>query len=269
MILLFDFLSILSTNILIFSLLWSFFYFKGKISWVDFCWSSSIGIWSLVHAYEAKNTLQSESLFALSMIVFFWSFRLSTHLFFRTLLSKGEDRRYEEIKRKTPTKAWSKKTLFIFLMNAALVSILLVPQRILAYADSPSITLWQAFASALCLLAIAGESLADSQLKKHLLLKSNTTCQKGLWKYSRHPNYFFEWLFWVAVYLFTIKAPYSQWALSAPVLMFIFLNYFTGIKISEKNAELRRKDFAEYKKKTSAFFLFFPKKNSSIRHNFD
>lgn len=71
---------------------------------------------------------------------------------------------------------------------------------------------------------------------------------------SQHPNYFFEWLIWVGIFLSTLPVEGGLWAIIAPLLMFFFLNYFTGIKISESNAEKRRSDFLEYKKKTSAFF---------------
>lgn len=260
MALFFDFLSIISTNLLLFVLLWGICYFYARISWVDFFWSASIGAWSLLHLYESIFTTPSPVYRALALISFLWSKRLSAHLYYRLKSSPLEDRRYEEIKKRNPKK-WKLKSLFIFLMNAVLVSILVLPQRILAFEEVASFNLSRILPALLCLVAILGEHLADTQLKRHLQQYPGKTCQSGLWRYSRHPNYFFEWLFWVGCFLYVLPAPYGIWALSAPVLMFVFLNYFTGIKISEKNAELRRKDFAEYKRRTSAFFLCPLKKN--------
>jgi steroid 5-alpha reductase family enzyme len=260
MILFFDFLSILSTNLILFSLLWAFSYYLARISWVDFFWSFSIGSWSFMHILDSSQILQSPGFLVLSSLCFIWSLRLSLHLFLRLKSDPKEDRRYEEIK-KASKKTWALKSYFIFLMNSMLVSLLLIPQRVLALDPYAPFHSLQVTGAIICLISILGESVADFQLKKHLQTHKGKTCQNGLWRYSRHPNYFFEWLFWVGVFFCALPSTYGLWALSAPVLMFVFLYFFTGIKISEKNAELRRKDFAEYKRKTSAFFLLVPKKD--------
>ncbi len=260
MFLFFDFLSIVSTNVFLFFLLWVFCYFYARISWVDFFWAASIGTWSLLHLYESIFTNPSPVYRALALITFLWSKRLSAHLYYRLKSSPLEDRRYEEIKKRSP-KNWGIKSFFIFILNALLVSILVLPQRILSFEGDTDIGLSRILPALLCLGAILGEHIADLQLKRHIHLHPGTTCQKGLWKYSRHPNYFFEWLFWVGSFLYVLPSSQGIWAISAPLLMFVFLNYFTGIKISEKNAETRRKDFADYKRKTSAFFLCPVKKD--------
>lgn len=260
MVLFFDFLSILSTNLLIFSLLWVFCYFYARISWVDFIWAASIGAWSFLHIWDSLRILQSPVFLVLALLTFLWSKRLSAHLFLRLKRTQSEDRRYSEFKARSP-RNWALKSYAVFALNAILASILLLPQRILSLNNSASLNLSHLLPALLCLIAIIGETVADSQLKQHLEKHPQTTCQNGLWRYSRHPNYFFEWLFWVATFLYTLSAPQGIWALTAPLLMFVFLNYFTGIKISEKNAESRRKDFAEYKSKTSAFFLCPVKKD--------
>jgi len=262
MILFFDFLSILSTNILLFILMWVFCFFYARVSWVDFFWSASIGAWSVMHLYESIFTNSNPVFRALALITFLWSKRLSAHLYYRIKSSAHEDRRYEEVKKRSP-KSWGRKSFIIFFINALLVSLLVLPQRILSLDQEAILNITRLLPALLCLGAILGEHIADSQLKKHLQNVPGTTCQSGLWRYSRHPNYFFEWLFWVGCFLFVLPSPYGIWALTAPVLMFVFLNYFTGVKISEKNAEARRKDFAEYKRKTSAFFLCPVKKDKS------
>lgn len=259
MILLFDFLSVLSTNLILFSLLWVFSYYFARISWVDFFWSFSIGAWSFMHILDASQTLQSPGFLLLAVLCFLWSLRLSLHLFLRLKADHKEDRRYEEIKKASTS--WALKSYFIFLMNAIVASVLLIPQRILALNPYFLFHSLQLSGAVICLVSIAGESLADSQLKKHLKKHTGKSCQSGLWRYSRHPNYFFEWLFWVGVFFCALPSAYGGWAFIAPALIFVFLYFFTGIKISEKNAELRRKDFAEYKRKTSAFFLCLPKKD--------
>ncbi len=246
-------------NVLVFSGLWAVLYRSGRVSWIDFFWSASIGVWSLVFLKEAFHLKATHPSFVLAGVTFVWSLRLSLHLLKRLLILRGEDRRYEEIKSRAP-KNWMRKSFAIFMLNAILVSILLIPQLLLLVEASPMpLSYLQSFALLLCLISVCGEALADRQLKKFLTTNGGKTCQSGLWKYSRHPNYFFEWLFWVGVFLCALKAPHGLWAITAPLLMFVFLNYLTGIKISEKNAESRRPDFSGYKHKTSAFFPWPPR----------
>lgn len=112
----------------------------------------------------------------------------------------------------------------------------------------------------LSLIGIYGEHLSDVQLKDHLKTNLGKTLQTGFWRYSRHPNYFFEWIFWVGTATMCLQSPYAYLGLLAPFFMYIFLNYFTGVAISEAGASQRRADFKEYQNKTSAFFLCPPRK---------
>jgi steroid 5-alpha reductase family enzyme len=116
-------------------------------------------------------------------------------------------------------------------------------------------------AMGLAAVAIVGEYLADSQLArfKHDPENKGKTCQIGLWHYSRHPNYFFQWLLWVAIALYATSSPNGLFAWIAPVLMLYFLLFVTGIKATEERALVSRVDYAEYQKRTSAFIPWFPK----------
>ena len=85
-------------------------------------------------------------------------------------------------------------------------------------------------------------------------------CQVGLWKYSRHPTYFFEWLHWWAYVLLAILAPFGWLTIIAPIAMWIFLNRVTGIPLTEKQAvKSRGEKQRNYQRTTSAFFPWFPK----------
>jgi steroid 5-alpha reductase family enzyme len=87
------------------------------------------------------------------------------------------------------------------------------------------------------------------------------TCRAGLWKYSRHPNYFFEWLIWVAFCLFAIDSKYGYLALFPPALMLYFLFRVTGIPATEAQAlRTRGEDYRRYQETTSVFVPWFPRK---------
>jgi steroid 5-alpha reductase family enzyme len=259
---LFDLLYVLSVNFIIFSCAWIFCTTWARVSWVDVFWAASIGMWSLEHLRFWESSFSfTKPITLLSLLYFIWSLRLSSHLCQRLLSQREkEDLRYEKIKNKAQEK-WRKTSFFIFMMNALLVTLLVLPQRLLLWSDSSQIQLTLILGILISLVSILGEGLADKQLKTFLSKKSNSgkTCQQGLWRYSRHPNYFFEWSFWVGISVILIHYPRGYLALLCPLTMYVFLTQFTGIKISEEGSALRRSDFQSYKEKTSAFFLLPPK----------
>ena len=113
---------------------------------------------------------------------------------------------------------------------------------------------------ALWLFAVAGESLADYQLKQFKADSANhgQVCQIGLWHYSRHPNYFFEWLIWVAWFIFALGSPYGWMAVVCPLLMLYFLFKVTGIPATEAQAlRTRGEEYRRYQQTTSVFVPWF------------
>ena len=111
-------------------------------------------------------------------------------------------------------------------------------------------------------LAVAGESLADWQLAqfKRNPASRGRTCRAGLWRYSRHPNYFFEWLVWVAFALFAVSSPLGFLALACPAAMLYLLLQVTGIPATEAQAVLSRgDDYRNYQATTSMFVPWFPR----------
>jgi len=115
---------------------------------------------------------------------------------------------------------------------------------------------------ALWVVAIGGESLADHQLKRFKSDPANRgrVCASGLWRYSRHPNYFFEWLVWVAFFLFAMPAPWGWTTIFAPALMLFFLLRVTGIPYTEQQSLRSKGDaYRAYQRTTSAFVPWFPK----------
>ena len=111
-------------------------------------------------------------------------------------------------------------------------------------------------------LAIAGESLADYQL--HQFRQQENTrgqvCQTGLWYYSRHPNYFFEWLHWWSYVCLAITGSWGWLTIFAPLSMLYFILKVTGIPPTEKQAlKSRGEAYRRYQQTTSAFFPWFPK----------
>ena len=112
-------------------------------------------------------------------------------------------------------------------------------------------------------ISVLGESIADAQLARFRSNPANRgkTCRIGLWNYSRHPNYFFEWLHWWSYVAIAWSAPYGWTTLLAPALMWFFLFKVTGIPATEAQAVISRgDDYKLYQQTTSVFVPWFPKR---------
>ncbi|MGH7441860.1 MAG: DUF1295 domain-containing protein, partial [bacterium] len=117
-------------------------------------------------------------------------------------------------------------------------------------------------AAGLFLVAWAFESKADAQLAAFKAQESNRgrSCRQGLWRFSRHPNYFFEWLQWLSYWVWACATPWGWATFFAPVLMLHFLLNVTGVKLTEEQClRSRGEDYARYQRETSAFVPWFPR----------
>jgi steroid 5-alpha reductase family enzyme len=154
------------------------------------------------------------------------------------------------------------KFLLFFQFQALLCVLLSAPFLLAAIERRPLLSAIEYAGTALWLVAWVGEMVADAQLANFKRNPANRgiTCRVGLWRYSRHPNYFFEWLIWVAFAAFAMGSPYGYVTVFAPLLMLLFLFRVTGIPATEAQA-LRTKgeDYREYQRTTSAFVPWFPR----------
>lgn len=235
----------------------------GNSGWVDTIWTFSVG---LVGIGAALWPLSDDSLPArqwmVAVLVLAWALRLGAHIAVRSA-GLHDDPRYAEYARQWGDTA--PRRMFVFLQQQALGSLPLVLAIFLAaQAHVGSIRL-QDYAGALVLFAgIAGEAAADSQLKRFRENPANKgrVCDTGLWRWSRHPNYFFQWFGWLAYPLIAI-APGYPWgfaALLAPLFMFVILNYVTGVPpLEEQMARSRGEAWRVYQSRTSRFFPLPPK----------
>jgi cyclopropane-fatty-acyl-phospholipid synthase len=225
---------------------------------VDAIWSYGIMLASVYYAITGSGDVELRILVAL--IGGLWFLRLGSHIFLR-MLSETEDGRYAYVR-----ELYGEKTnLFhagFFFFQAGLIVLFSLPMWLVSQYAEPHMI---AMATAVIIIAIAllGEYQADHQLHLFRSDPSNKgkTCRTGLWKYSRHPNYFFEWCHWFAYPVMAIGMPEGVWLWLAPVCMLIFLWFITGIPFTEKQAlKSRGDDYKHYQKTTSPFFPWPPKK---------
>lgn len=245
------------------ALAWAVQQRSGNSGWVDTIWTFALGLvgtgsalWPIAGA--APNARQ----WLVAALVAIWSLRLGTYIAIRSAYIT-DDPRYAAF-----AKEWgvdSPRRMFIFLQNQALGSIPLV-FAIFVAAHFPSDALRpQDYLGALILIVgISGESLADAQLKRFRENPANKgrVCDVGLWRWSRHPNYFFEWFGWLAYPVIALSPgyPWGWAALLAPVFMYWILVHVTGIPPLEEQMLRSRGDrYRDYQSRTSRFFPLPPK----------
>ena len=220
---------------------------------VDVGWTLGLVILAVGYAWQGPGFGPRKWL--LAAMVAFWGFRLALHLV-RRIASEPEDGRYQQLRREWAGKNVNLRFLFFFEFQAVLDVVLSLPMLAAAMNPAPSLSWLEYAGAALWLVAVVGESVADAQLAafKRDARNRGRVCQVGLWRYSRHPNYFFEWLVWVAWLVYALASPWGWTAVICPALMLFFLFRVTGIPATEAQAlRSRGEEYRRYQETTSAF----------------
>ncbi len=225
---------------------------------VDIAWSFGTGLSAVFFAMAATGDPGRRIVVAI--IAGLWGLRLGSALAVR-VLSEKEDGRYTMLRDKWGSKVQAYMFGF-FQIQAAWAVLFALPMlgaatsaRALGILDGIAILIW--------LIAVGGESIADAQLAKfkHNSGNNGKVCRNGLWAWSRHPNYFFEWVHWFAYLLLAIGSPLWWLAALGPVVMLIFLTRLTGIPMTEaRSVKSKGEPYREYQRTVSPFFPWPPKK---------
>ena len=234
----------------------------GNTGVVDAAWSLGVGVLAVAYAILLDGNLVSRGMMAL--FAGLWSLRLGLHILFDRVIGKKEDGRYLDL-----IAGWgpdARRKLFMFFQyQAVFVVVFSLPFVPLALAHGRAGVPQMILAALTWCVAMGGESLADTQLARWRNEPGNRgrTCRTGLWRYSRHPNYFFEWLHWWTYVILGATAAHGWITLVGPALMLLFLYRVTGIPYTETQAlKSRGEDYRQYQKTVSAFFPWFPRKAS-------
>ena len=239
--------------------LWLIHLRTGNAAIVDAGWAGGLALLGLLYAFWGGGYwLRCALIGAMAAI---WGLRLAIYLVATRIIGHPEEGRYQEMRRQWKTNIPLKFLLF-YEFQALLCVVLAVPFLMAARNPDLRISPLEWSAVALWTLAMAGEAAADAQLNRFKSDPANKgrTCQVGLWHFSRHPNYFFEWLIWVAFAMFALASPGGFWGLLSPVLILYFVLRVTGIPATEAQAvRTRGEEYRRYQRTTSAFVPWFPK----------
>jgi len=250
----------LNAAVVLMALTWVICRGLNNAGFVDVAWSYSFAVVvGLFAALGAGAPLRKSLIVAMVVL---WSLRLGTHLLIRVSRHHPrEDERYASLREQFPQRPWLMFFGF-FQFQALLVGLLAVPFAVACANPAPGLHGWEIAGVVLWILALGGEALADRQLNRFRNdpVNKGQVCQGGLWRYSRHPNYFCEWLIWIAYFLFALGSPGGWIALIAPLLMYFFLTQVTGIPPAEAQSLKSRGDaYRAYQRTTSRFIPWWPK----------
>ena len=223
---------------------------SGIAGWVDVAWALMVGIAAAIYAVFGDASLLQRALVAAMGLV--WGLRLGLHLAARMRRS-NEDGRYAHMRKTLGNGAAVWAGFFAF--QAALTVMFSLPAWVAAN-NLASSSVWQLIALVIFVGAVGGEAIADRQLARFVADPANRgkVCEVGLWGWSRHPNYFFEWLHWFAWVALAVGSPYWWLSLAGSVLMLVSLLWVTGIPFVEaQSLRSRGEAYRDYQRRVSMF----------------
>ncbi len=229
---------------------WMVSIWKRNVSIVDVLWSLMFLIGALVYA---RTTVPGPRASWLVWLVALWALRLAIYIAARNW-GHPEDRRYQAIRARNDPGFAFKSLYLVFLLQAVLASIVALP--LLGATTGQSAVGWLDFAGiVLFAFGFLFEAIGDWQLSRFKADAANKgkVMRTGLWRFTRHPNYFGEFCVWWGFYLIALAAG-AWWTIPGPLLISFLLLRVSGVRLLEKDIGKRRPEYADYIRQTNAFF---------------
>ena len=254
-------LSVYMTMVLLMAALWGLHLWvrNASIADVGFCVGLIVAV--LWYAQVASGELERKVLVALMAL--FYAGRLGLFILVNRVVGKAEDARYRRVREEWGARERIKMFGY-FQLQAIAVAAFSLPFLVVMQNPRPPFGFEELAGFLLWLIAVPGETIADWQLAEFRSKPWNKdrVCREGLWYYSRHPNYFFEWLHWWVYVVMAVHAP--GWPLTwiGPLAMGWALLKVTGIPMAEQQAiRTKGEEYREYQRTTNAFVPWWPKRS--------
>jgi len=234
-------------------LIWCLYRYLKNPSKVDVGWASGLTLSGLIFLYSYSVSLRT---IVLSIVLIAWGSRLGLYLWFTRIRQGALDKRYERL-----SDTWKIAKPMGFFLNFQLQGILILiiatPWYFSGSSFSNSLNFLDYLGIILAGVGLWGETLADHQLQHYKKNPSGPVCTIGLWNYTRHPNYFFEWLIWCAFSLFGLAHSYGFIGLISPLFLYLIMTQITGPMTEEGSIQSRGQAYLDYQKTTPMFFPWF------------
>jgi steroid 5-alpha reductase family enzyme len=236
------------------TVLWAVSLVLRDASIVDVFWGTGF-VFVAWTAYALADGSQDRALL-LALLVTAWGLRLTAHLAHRNL-GKGEDYRYAEMRRRHGD-AWPLRSLFVvFWLQGALIWVVSLPVQVAMADPTPAgLGVLDWVGTAVWAVGLTFEAVGDWQLSRFKADPANRgkVMDRGLWRYTRHPNYFGDFCVWWGIWLVALTAGSTWWTVVGPAVMSVLLIRVSGVALLERSLSRRRKGYADYVARTSAFF---------------
>jgi steroid 5-alpha reductase family enzyme len=232
-------------------LTWILSVYKGNVAIVDSLWSLMFLMAGYTYAYLLPVAGPRRNLALL--LVSIWGLRLAIHITWRNW-GHGEDRRYQEIRARNEPNFAFKSVYLVFLLQAVLASIISLP-LLGAVASTSALNVLDYCGALVWLVGFVFEAGGDWQLSRFKADPANKdkVMDRGFWGLTRHPNYFGDFCVWWGLYLIALAAG-AWWSVLGPILMSVLLMRVSGVTLLEKDIGERRPKYADYVRRTNAFF---------------
>jgi steroid 5-alpha reductase family enzyme len=227
---------------------------------VDIFWGLGFVLLAWLTFIRADGYLGRKIL--VSFLVTVWGLRLAIHIFLRNH-GKGEDPRYVAMRERHGDRFWYVSLVTVFMLQAVLLWIVSLVAQVSQISPVPARFTWFDVAGTMVWgVGFFFESIGDWELKEFLKNPANKgkVMDKGLWAYTRHPNYFGESLIWWGMFLFALSSPANLWTIVSPLVITFLLLKVSGVTLTEESMATEHSGYDEYVNSTSAFIPWFPKK---------
>jgi steroid 5-alpha reductase family enzyme len=206
------------------------------------------------------NGLESRRVF-LMVLIGLWGIRLATYIAIRNH-GAGEDPRYVRMRERAGAAFWWVSYLKVFLLQGAIMWIVALPLMGIGGSETPGFpTVTDVIGAGLWAVGLFFEAIGDIQLRRFKADPANSgkVMDSGLWRYTRHPNYFGDAAMWWGIGIIALPVSWGWATLIGPALMTFFLMKVSGVALLEKSLQTTKPKYADYVRRTSAFFPRPPK----------
>jgi len=240
--------------------LWSLGLALADVSIVDVFWG--LGFAMVANYVRATAAGFAPRALLVTVLVTAWGVRLGAYLLWRNW-GGGEDYRYQAMRRHYGARFWLISLAVVFGLQGVLMWIVSLPVQLAVASPTPAaLGALDVLGTVLVLIGLAFETVGDLQLARFKRDPANEgrVMNRGLWRYTRHPNYFGDTVVWWGLFCFALTTPSHAWTAVGPIVMTYLLTRLSGVPLLEKKLAKTRAGYPEYVASTSSFIPWPPRR---------